>query len=200
MKQQSIAVLAAAFVSCAASAQTLISMPEPAKPGALVGTEYGVTQVAVTVAADGKIMDLKVQESSGVPPIDRKALVAMSAAKFSPKTGADGQPVAGTVVVPVQYGKPPGPTNDRTCRSWSGEMRDFTVYSPKRPLDELKSVAEIKGLLLSGHYSKGNPRSNLKDRKAKLPEVFDRIVTYCRNERTGRVGEIVEFVVADFKY
>lgn len=187
------------FVSCAASAQTLISMPELVKPIG-ISTQYGVTQVAVTVAPDGKIMDLKIQESSGLPPLDRKVLAALSAAKFSPKTGADGQPVAGTVVLPVQFGTPPGKTDERLCTNWSGEMRDFALYSPKRPLDELKSVAEIKSLLLNGHYSKGNPRSNLKTRKAQLPEVFDRIVTYCRNERTGTVGEIVAFVVEDFKY
>jgi TonB family protein len=200
MKQQSIAVLAAAFVSCAASAQTLISMPELVEPTGLYGAEYGVTQLAVSVSADGKIMDMKIQESSGLPPLDKKALAAMSAAKFSPKKGADGQPVAGTVVLPVQFGKPPGKTDERLCRSWSGELRAFAAYSPQRSLDELKSVAEIKSLLLKGQFSKGNPRSNLKDRTARLPEVFDRIVTYCRNERTGTVGEIVAFVVEDFKY
>jgi len=200
MKKKALAMLAAMSISCVAQAQTLISMPEPVYPDGQLHTEFGIVHVAIAVSAEGKIVGLSVHKSSGLPPFDKKALAAASGAKFQPAKGEDGKAVAATVVLPIQFGLPPGKTAERLCSKWSGELRDFAQYNPQRPLDELKSVAELKGLLVNGHFSKDNPRSNLKDRTARLPQVWERIVGYCRNEREGRVGEIVADVVNDFKY
>lgn len=53
---------------------------------ALVNEETGTVQMAFLVAADGKVLDAKVERSSGSKSLDKAALSALSLCKFKPGT------------------------------------------------------------------------------------------------------------------
>jgi TonB family protein len=73
---------------------------------ALAAAEQGRTIVNVAVAADGRMMDATVATSSGSQSLDQAAIqIAKSRWRFAPAT-RNGQPVAGTVPVEVNWTLP----------------------------------------------------------------------------------------------
>lgn len=58
---------------------------------ALVNEETGTVQMAFLVAADGKVLDSKIERTSGSKSLDKAALSALSLCKFKPGT-KDGKP------------------------------------------------------------------------------------------------------------
>jgi protein TonB len=58
---------------------------------ALVNEESGTVQMAFLVGADGKVVEAKLEHSSGSKSLDKAALTAFSLCKFKPGT-KDGKP------------------------------------------------------------------------------------------------------------
>lgn len=68
------------------------SCDKPAYPRAsLANEEQGTVTVAFLVAADGKIVESKVEKSSGFKNLDKAALNGLAQCKFKPGT-KDGKP------------------------------------------------------------------------------------------------------------
>lgn len=80
-----------------------VQMPAPRYPAqaARRGVE-GVVRVRVEVGADGVPTDVAVVEGSGTRELDRAALDAVRRWRFRPGV-ANGQPVPGSVVVPIEF-------------------------------------------------------------------------------------------------
>ena len=57
----------------------------------LANEEEGVTSMAFLVAADGSVMDSKLERTSGSKALDKAAIKAITACKFKPGT-RDGKP------------------------------------------------------------------------------------------------------------
>ncbi|MCC8361583.1 TonB family protein [Lysobacter sp. A6] len=86
-----------------ASSPTPISSPAPRYPQrALRRRETGTVRVQVEVGADGVPTDVSVAASSNSRDLDRAALDAVRKWRFAPAI-RDGQAVAGTVVVPIEF-------------------------------------------------------------------------------------------------
>ena len=82
---------------------TPISSPAPRYPQrALRRRETGTVRVQVEVGPDGVPTDVSVSESSNSRELDRAALDAVRKWRFSPAV-RDGQAVAGSVVVPIEF-------------------------------------------------------------------------------------------------
>lgn len=80
-----------------------ISSPPPRYPQrAVQRRETGTVRVQVQVGADGNPVDVSVLESSNSRDLDRAALDAVRRWRFRPAQ-RDGQAVAGTVVVPIEF-------------------------------------------------------------------------------------------------
>lgn len=97
-------VPAPAAAPIAASATPVpVQMPAPRYPAqaARRGVE-GVVRVRVEVGADGVPTDVAVVEGSGTRELDRAALEAVRRWRFRPGV-ADGRPVPGSVVVPIEF-------------------------------------------------------------------------------------------------
>jgi periplasmic protein TonB len=62
----------------------------------------GVVRVRVRVGADGSCLSATIEESSGVPLLDRAALDAVARWRFHPAT-AEGDPIEADVVVPIRF-------------------------------------------------------------------------------------------------
>ena len=86
-----------------ASMPTPISSPAPRYPQrALRRRETGTVRVQVEVGPDGVPTDVSVAGSSNSRELDRAALDAVRKWRFSPAM-RDGQAVAGSVVVPIEF-------------------------------------------------------------------------------------------------
>lgn len=78
--------------------------PPPRYPAqALRRGEGGTVVVRVMVGADGVPTDVSVADSSGSRVLDRAALDAVRRWRFTPATGANGEPLADTVQVPIEF-------------------------------------------------------------------------------------------------
>jgi len=80
-----------------------VQMPAPRYPtqASRRGVE-GVVRIRVDVGTDGVPIDVTVVEGSGTRELDRAALEAVRRWRFRPGV-ADGRPVPGSVVVPVEF-------------------------------------------------------------------------------------------------
>jgi protein TonB len=80
-----------------------ISSPSPRYPTrAMQRRESGTVRVQVQVGADGSPLDVSVLESSQSRDLDRAALEAVRKWRFRPAQ-KNGQPVVGTVIVPIAF-------------------------------------------------------------------------------------------------
>ncbi|PRC95256.1 energy transducer TonB [Solimicrobium silvestre] len=94
-----IAALAATLYVCVAAFGAEVapvldskSCDPPKYPkAALMNEETGTVSLLFLVAADGKVVDSKVEKSSGSKSLDKAALTAFSQCKFKPGT-KDGKP------------------------------------------------------------------------------------------------------------
>lgn len=76
----------------APSIDTKANCEKPAYPRAsLVNEEKGTVTLAFLIALDGKVVESKVDKSSGFKNLDRAAMSALSQCKFKPGT-KDGKP------------------------------------------------------------------------------------------------------------
>ena len=81
----------------------LLERSAPVYPAeALRNQEQGSVRLRISVAADGSVADVQVLESSHSRALDRAAMDAVRGWKFRPATH-DGQPVASTLDVPVDF-------------------------------------------------------------------------------------------------
>ena len=93
----------AAGPSMAPSSPVPISSPAPHYPSrAMRRRESGMVRVQVDVGVDGVPINVTVAASSQSRDLDRAALDAVRRWRFRPAQ-RDGQPVAGTVVVPIEF-------------------------------------------------------------------------------------------------
>ncbi len=84
-----------------------VSQPPPTYPReALRRGEGGTVRVTATIAADGSVERMDVAQSSGNRYLDRAALDAVRRWRFKPAM-RNGQPVSGTVVIPVNFAPNP---------------------------------------------------------------------------------------------
>ena len=80
-----------------------VSQPAPRYPQeALRRNDGGTVRVRVTVATDGSVDRLEVEEGSGNRYLDRAAMEAVRRWRFQPAV-RDGQPVVADVVVPIVF-------------------------------------------------------------------------------------------------
>ena len=92
------ALLVAAVSGAAAAAETSATFdPKVCKAdypkASLMNEEQGTVSMAFLVAADGTVLESKVEKSSGYKNLDKAAVKALSACKFKPgtKDGAQAQ-------------------------------------------------------------------------------------------------------------
>jgi periplasmic protein TonB len=100
MKKLSLSVIATLMLSGIAGAAAAGEVPasfDPSKCKAdypktsLMNEEQGTTTMSFLVAADGSVVDSKLEKSSGFKNLDKAALKGISACKFKPGT-KDGAP------------------------------------------------------------------------------------------------------------
>ncbi len=88
-------LLAASASSFAADVAPVIDMkscdPPKYPKAALMNEETGTVSMGFLVAADGKVVESKVDKSSGSKSLDKAALSALTLCKFKPGT-KDGKP------------------------------------------------------------------------------------------------------------
>lgn len=72
-------------------------------PSALRRGESGTVMLRIHVDAEGRAGDVEIIERSGSRALDRAAAEAALRWRFSPARDAQGQPVAGQAVVPVEF-------------------------------------------------------------------------------------------------
>ncbi|WP_374013846.1 energy transducer TonB [Pseudoxanthomonas koreensis] len=84
--------------------QLLGGQPPPRYPaGALRRGESGTVVVQVDVETDGRPASLRIQSPSGSRELDRAAVEAVARWRFEPARDAAGQPVQGSLSVPVDF-------------------------------------------------------------------------------------------------
>lgn len=103
MKTRSMTMMAAlvlaAFSGAAASAETQASFdPKVCKADypktSLMNEEQGTVSMSFLVAADGTVLESKLDKSSGYKNLDKAAMKALASCKFKPGT-KDGAPAQG---------------------------------------------------------------------------------------------------------
>lgn len=99
------------FVAClAANAHAIADAARPSvvhapvqyPSSAVAATEEGTVLLAAEVDASGRVVDAKIDKSSGYPDLDAAALQSIPQWSFRPAT-RDGRAVAQRVVVPVSF-------------------------------------------------------------------------------------------------
>ncbi len=83
--------------------------PRPLEPidppyplGSRLCGEQGVVRLRVRVAADGRVEELEVEQSSGFPALDRSAVKAVRKVRFAPAVRGQ-RPVAGWLTIAVRF-------------------------------------------------------------------------------------------------
>ena len=103
MKTRSMKWVAALLTAAVAGAATAAETPASFDPkvckadypkASLMNEEQGTVTMSFLVAADGTVLDSKVDKSSGFKNLDKAAIKALSACKFKPGT-KDGAPAQG---------------------------------------------------------------------------------------------------------
>ncbi|KAF1688209.1 energy transducer TonB [Pseudoxanthomonas broegbernensis] len=85
-------------------ARRLPDQPPPRYPaGALRRGESGTVVVQVEVGTDGHPASIRIERNSGSRDLDRAAVEAVARWRFEPARDAAGQPVPGSVSVPIDF-------------------------------------------------------------------------------------------------
>lgn len=200
MNHNIFTLLLACSLASSAHAQKFISIDNPPYPAAelLPGVE-GVTKVQLTVTAEGKPEAATVAESSGFPPLDKAALAAVATAKFAPKLGANGQPVASKAIMPISFQASPSPV-DRPCVGLSNELTEFKRFNPDAPVTDFKTAAVLRGALITGLFSMANPTSSMTGRIKGVGAVWDDIVAQCAAQPQANIEGVMKASVKKFNF
>jgi protein TonB len=97
LNKRLLGLLAAVFVSGAASAAVVPAAPDVEKckadypRAALVNDEEGKVSMTLLVSAGGQVKDARVEKSSGYRTLDKAAVKSVATCKFTPGT-KDGAP------------------------------------------------------------------------------------------------------------
>lgn len=160
----------------------------------------GKTHLRLEVAADGTVAAASIEQSSGWPVLDARAVEAAKRWRFEPARDAAGNAVAASVAVPVEFAAASPPAagagaDDPVAQARSTSCAAFLseVSAHRLANDPLGTgrFATVWGALLEEFKGKYGPAAAM----AKVPtgkRVFENTVASCRRAPARTLGATVD--------